>query len=184
MALSTKTGSYSVCRCLFKKSALVGLKFREGFINEDIDFKYKALANCHRYVVSNQIKYFYFQGDEPTNSTGGLKKKDFQLYDAANALCELTDKETYGSIAKLGKVKKARTAYSLLAKIAYFGIADKSFNKKELVKQLTKENRKNWWTLMDSPIGIKRKLVITMFAISYPLTEFCIHLVTPKIKRS
>ena len=48
---------YSVCMCLFKRDLFDGLRFREGKINEDIDFKYKALQRCKRMVYSNQKKY-------------------------------------------------------------------------------------------------------------------------------
>lgn len=174
MTTTTTTGSYSVCRCLFKRGCLNNLKFREGKINEDIDFKYIALSRADSFVVSNQVKYFYFQGNEPTNSSGGLKKKDFDLYDAADELYKLTKDEIYGTIAKLGKVKKSRTAFSLLCKIAYFGIADKSINKKQIVKKLTKEHRGNVSVLLDSPMKVSRKVLAVMFAVNYKFTELCI----------
>lgn len=183
MMYSTKTGIYSVWQCLFKKEIIDKLRFREGYINEDIDFKYKALSNVTKFVVSNKKMYMYFQGDSPTISTGGLKRKDFQLYDAAEELYNLTKDETYGTIAKLGKVKKARTAYSLLAKIAYYGIADPSIKKEEVIKKLKKENRENWRTLITAPIGIRRKIIVTSFAISYYFTELIIHCVSTKHKK-
>lgn len=174
---STKrSGEYVVWKCLFKKKLLDGIKFRDGKINEDIDFKYKYLSRCHLAVYSNKPLYFYYHGNESL-STGGLKKRDFQLYEAAEELYKLTKDESYGTIAKLGKVKKARTAYSLLAKISYFGIDDSSINKKEVIKSLKRENRKNWKLLMCSPIDFKRKIIITMFCFSYRLTEFVIKLV-------
>lgn len=175
MSYSTKTGIYSVCQCLFKKNIIDNLLFREGYINEDIDFKYRALSNATKFIVSDKKMYMYFQGGASTISTGGLKKKDFQLYDAAEELYNLTKNETYGTIAKLGKVKKSRTAYSLLAKIAYYGVADPSIKKKEIIKKLKKENRKNWRTLITAPIGIRRKIIVTSFAISYYFTELIIH---------
>lgn len=174
--MSTTTGiggDYSVCQCLFSLKAISGERFRIGKINEDIDFKYKVLAKCNRMVVTNQYKYFYRQG-EVTMSMGGLKKKDFDLYEVGNILADLTSKETYGDIARLGKVKQARTPLSLLCKIAYFGVADYSVDKSSVIKQLTKEHRQNVFTLLKSPIPLSRKVLTVLFAINYKLAEICI----------
>lgn len=169
-----RSGGYSMCGGIFQRSLIEGLRFREGKINEDIDFKYKLLERSKRMVVTNQIKYNYFQQEEST-STGGLRQRDFQLREAADLLCELSSKESYGNIAFLGKVKKARTAFSLLSKIAYFGIADSTINKNEIVRELTAEHRKNVWVLLKSPISISRKMLVVLFAINFSLTEWLIH---------
>ena len=169
-------GDYSVCQCLFPKWALEGESFRIGKINEDIDFKYRVLSKCKKMVVTNQYKYFYRQG-EVTTSMGGLKKKDFDLYEVGNILAELTSKEKYGAIAFLGKVKQARTPLSLLCKIAYFGIADPTINKSEIVNKLLKEHRANLSILLKSPLPLSRKILALLFAVNYKLTETCIKLV-------
>jgi hypothetical protein len=134
------------------------------------------LEKCKTMVVTNQKKYNYFQQEESI-SAGGLRQRDFQLREAADLLCELSSSETYGTIAFLGQVKKARTAFSLLSKIAYFGIADPTIDKKEIVMELTREHRNNVRTLLKAPLPLSRKFLATMFAISYPMTESLIHLV-------
>lgn len=169
-----KSGGYSVCRCLFPVDVACKHRFRTGKINEDIDYKYKLLSKCQKLVISNQLKYYYWQADEST-STGGLKLKDFDLYEAADALAELTSEESYGTIAFLGKVKQARTAMSLLCKIAYYGIADSSIDKKEIVEKLTKEHRRNLKLLLKAPIPWSRKILSVLFAINYNITERAIH---------
>lgn len=166
-------GDYSVCQCLFPLSAIRGERFRIGKINEDIDFKYKVLAKCHKMAVTNQYKYFYRQG-EVTLSMGGLKKKDFDLYEVGDILAELTSKETYGEIAQLGKVKQARTPLSLLCKVAYFGVSDPSIDKELLIKKLTKEHRQNVKTLLNSPMPLSRRILALLFAINYKLAKTCI----------
>lgn len=176
MTTTTTTGSYSVCRCLFSKQVLAAIRFRIGKLNEDIDYKYKVLSNCHNFVVSNQIKYYYFQSNESL-STGGLKKKDFDLYDAADELVRLTANEEYGNIAKLGKVKKARTAFSLLSKVAYFGVSDPSISKKDIIRELTSEHRKNLLLLLDSPIPFSRKVLSVLFAMNYNIAAFAVSII-------
>lgn len=162
--------AYSVCTCLFKKELFEGLRFREGKINEDIDLKYKVLQRCKIMVYSNQIKYFYFQAGDSI-SMGGLKKKDFDLYEAAEELNKMTSVEDYGKIRFLGEVKKKRTAFSLLCKIAYYGVADSNINKQKLVKTLTKEHRENVNTLLKSPMSLSRKGLAVLFSINYYMAE-------------
>lgn len=175
MRSTIASGGYSLCVCLCQKQLLEGLRFREGKINEDIDFKCNVMKRCQKLVVSNQKKYNYFQSGNST-SGAGLKKRDFQLREAADILYELTKIEEYGSIAFLGKVKKARTALSLLSKIAYFGIADSTIDKYKTIKELTAEHRKNLGTLFKAPIPMSRKALAVMFAINFKMTETVIHL--------
>lgn len=176
LSSSTATGSYSVCRCLFSKHLIGDIRFREGKINEDIDWKYKVLNRCKRFISSNQVMYFYYQSGNSISS-GGLKRQDFQLREAAELLRDLTAKEDYGTIRQLGEVKEARTAFSLLCKIAYFGIADPTINKKQIVEQLTSEHRGNYLKLLNAPIPFSRKVLSIMFAINYKLTETLIKLI-------
>lgn len=175
MRSTIASGGYSMCVCLCQKRLLDGLRFREGKINEDIDYKCKVMKRCKKLVVSNQIKYFYFQSGDST-SGAGLRARDFQLRDAADVLYDQIKDEEYGSIAFLGEVKKARTAFSLLSKIAYFGIADPLINKRQAIKELTAEHRKNVGTLLKAPIPLSRKVLAVMFALNYKMTEIIIHL--------
>jgi len=166
------TGSYSVCRCLFKRELVNNLFFREGKINEDVDYKYIALSRANKFVVSNQIKYIYFQGSSST-TRGGLKQKDFDLYDAAEELYRLTQKETYGTIRFLGEVKKARTSFSLLSKIVYYGFADDKLNRKDILRTLQRDLRKGLITLLKAPVGIPRKVLAIIMSISIALPRIC-----------
>lgn len=171
MTTTTTTGSYSVWRCLFKRNILSSIRFRDGKINEDIDYKYMALAICSSIVISNQVKYFYYQSGNSLSS-GALKQKDYDLYDAAEALYRLTTQSQSVIVRKLGKVKRARTDFSLLCKIAFYGIADPSIDRKSTVKQLTRNLRKNLMILLDSPIPFSRKLMAIVLCIHIKLLEF------------
>lgn len=167
--------AYSVCMCLFKKQLFDGIRFREGKINEDIDCKYKVLQRCGKMIYSNQKKYFYFQAGDSI-SMGGLRRKDFDLYEAAEELNKLTQKSINEKIRFLGEVKKRRTAFSLLCKVSYYGIADKSLNKKELVKRLTTEHRKSVFVLLKSPMSLSRKVLAVLFALNYNLAEIAVRI--------
>lgn len=171
-----KSGGFAVWRCLFSSNIAKRYSFRESKINEDIDYKYQVLHDCAIFVVSNQYKYQYWQGGDSI-SMGGLKRQDFDLYESANLLADYTSKETYGNIAFLGQVKKARTAFSLLCKIAYFGVDDPSIDKKDVVNKLVNEHRKNCAILLKAPLSLSRKILSVMFAISFSLSEFLLSLI-------
>ncbi len=126
-------------------------------------------------VYTNKKKYFYFQAGDSI-SMGGLKRKDFDLYDAADELIKLTQDSPNKNIRFLGEVKKRRTAFSLLSKIAYYGIADKALDKQELIKKLTKEHRENLRVLLKSPMSLSRKVLSVLFAINYNLAEVAVRI--------
>lgn len=178
---STQNGSYSVCRCLFKASIAKKYRFREGKIHEDIDYKFKVLRDSIKMLITNQIKYCYWQEGNSTSS-GSLKERDFQLYESAEELYKLTNNETYGKIAYYGKVKKARTSFSLLCKMAIWGIGDKKLQEKAISDKLVKELRANISILLFAPLGLKRKLVMLLLAFNYRFTKVIISLMKNKIK--
>ena len=176
MVKSTKTDTYfSVCRCIYATHLIKDETFPEGRVNEDIAYKYRVLSKASYMIDSNQIKYFYFQATGSI-TTDGFKKRDLDLCVAAEELNRLTQKETYGNIKKLGKVKCARSSLSLLCKIAYYGIADKDINKKETVKAFQKDLRKNYFLLILSPMAFSRKVLVTLFCVNFTITEKIIQL--------
>lgn len=174
MIQSTKSDTYySPCICLFKTDVIREHRFPEGKINEDIAWKYKVLRNASVMVDSTAIKHYYFQNiGSVTNA--GLKRRDFDLIDAGNEILELTAQETYGSIQKLGKVKCARSSLSLLCKIAYYGVSDDTIDKNSTVRDLTKQLRRDYFLLINSPMALSRKVLATTFCISYRLTELLV----------
>lgn len=164
-----KSGGFSVCRCLFEAPTAKRYAFREGKINEDLDYKFKVLRDCKKWVVSNQAKYFYWQEGNSTSS-GKLKPSALQLYEAAEELNKLCQQETYGKIAYFGKVKLARTPFSLLSRIAVWGV--ESIDEKEITKKLLKEHRKALPVLLGAPIPLSRKMLSIMFAVSFPFSKW------------
>lgn len=170
-----KTGSYSMVRCFFKKSVLDGLKFREGKNSEDLDFKFNVLSRCKIFAISNQYKYYYFQSPTST-SNGGLRRGDYDLYEAADILVDIAQKNGNPKVIQMAESKRARTPFSLLCKMAYFGMNDTNLVKETEKKKLLKEHRGNLGKLLNSPMPLSRKILAVMFSISYGLTEKSIHL--------
>ena len=173
MLSTTKGAGYSVCKCLFSIDSIRDFRFREGYNNEDIDFKYRVLSNCNTMVKSNRIQYFYFQG-ENSITTGGFRLKDYDLDIASDILVNLTKDETYGTIAYLARVKRARCAFSHLCKLAFYGCADDNLDINSIIKHLTLEHRGYLPLLLRSPIPFSRKMLAISFAFSFKVTRFFI----------
>ena len=156
MIKSTKTDSYfAVGRCLYLASLIKKEEFPVGRINEDIVYKYRVFSKASYLIETNKIKYFYYQ-NYGSITNDGLKKRDFDLYIAAEELKKLTNAETYGKIKKLGEVKYSRCSLSLLCKIAFYGVADPNISKEETVKSLQIELRQNYKKLLFSSIPFSR----------------------------
>lgn len=171
MEYSTQdSGAYSVCMCIFKAIIAKRYKFREGKIYEDMDYKFKVLKDSRCWIISNQIKYFYWQAGNSTSS-GKIKARDLQLYEGANELYNLCLHEDNPKILYYGKVKKARTSFSLLCRIALWGVDEISLNKKEITQKLLTEHRKYLITLLKAPIPISRKIISVLMALNFELTR-------------
>lgn len=177
MVKTTKSDCYyAVWNCLYKREILNGYRFAVGKTNEDIVWKYQVVRNANSMLVSTAVKYFYFKNSGSLTKSG-LKKRDFDLIQAGREIKELSEQETYGKIAELGRVKCARSSLSLLCRIAYYGILEESINKKVLVKEFKRDLRKHYFLLIASPMAFSRKILASMFCISYTMTEFAVQCV-------
>ncbi|KRE83811.1 hypothetical protein ASG89_11875 [Paenibacillus sp. Soil766] len=158
---------YSVCVRLFKREVFEGIRFPEGKINEDIVTNYLLLINSTKVVRSNQKMYFYFRN--PGSITNNkLTNRDYDLFDACQELCNLTNDDT--ELGKLAKIKFARSYFSLLMKGYVFGI-DKTIDKRKFVKNCVKNIRRNYILLINSNIALNRKLLITISVLHPKLLE-------------
>lgn len=167
MEQTTRTGLYSVCICLFKAEFAKMHLFREGKTSEDMDYKFKVLSECRRFVSSNLPKYHYFQAGSSTSS-GVLVRKNFELYESAEVLYNLTLTQVSPRTRYLGRVKLARTAFSLLSKAAFYGISEEIG--KTDIRELVDEHRKNVPILLRAPLPVSRKMAAIFLAINFKMT--------------
>lgn len=172
--MSEQNGApYSACRKLYRRDLFKDdtESFTEGTINEDICFNYRILRKCRKTAVSNQIKYFYYQG-ESSITTGAMKKKDLALLSVSRELVKLAEESGDAAIVELAKMKEARSDFSLLARAARDGIDEKSIeNKDELVFTLRNRLKKNLGLLMKSPMSPARKALAVAFVANYNLSK-------------
>lgn len=172
--MSEQNGApYSACRKLYKRDLFQDdtAEFVEGTVNEDICFNYRILRKCNKVAVSNQIKYFYFQG-EASITNGTMKKKDLALLTVARDLVKLAEETGDEKIIELAKMKEARSDFSLLARAAKDGIDKTSIeNPDDLVIGLRSRLKKNLFLLIKSPMSPARKMLAVGFVINYGLSK-------------
>ena len=167
--MSEQNGApYACYRKLCRKELFYGdaAHFQEGTVNEDICFVYRILRKCRKIVVSNQIKYFYFQGEASTTN-GAMKKKDLALLPVSRELRELAEESGDPRILELAKMKEARADFSLLARAAKDGIDDSIPDPDGLTEEMQRRLRKNLTLLLRSPMSSMRKGLALAFTVNY-----------------
>lgn len=168
--LNKKAGQYSAGRKLFKRELLDEVRFLEGKINEDILFNYEVLENANRLVKTERVMYFYLQ-DSNSTMRRTLSEKELDLLYICDVLIDKAKKKNNTELIKLAKMKKARSYFSLLAKIAYFGTNIPKRELSEIKSDLVSGLRDNYMLLMKSPIPINRKIIISAFALNFNISE-------------
>ena len=175
--MSEKNGApYSACRKLYKRDLFKDdtEEFVEGTVNEDICFNYRILRKCSKIAVSNQIKYFYYQGDASITN-GPMKKKDLALITVSKELVKLAEESADKDLIQFARMKESRSYFSLLARVAKDGIDTKSIkNANRLVERLRKALGRNILLLLRSPMSLQRKIVAVAFVINYKCSCFII----------
>lgn len=177
-----KNEDFSFCTKLFKKSVIPENLFQEGKCNEDIIAWGKMVNEDIRMVNSNQIKYFYFNDNQHisiTNPRNGVRVRDFDLIYASDCLEKTVTQFNDDELTYYGKLKKSRSYFSLLSKIALFGYKDEILieREKEIEIYLIKKLKHNLMLLLKSDIGVKRKLPCLLFCLNFKWTKKIIRIV-------
>ena len=73
------------------------------------------------------------------------------------------------TIKYFANIKHARSYFSLLSKIAFYGFNDENIDKKKTVSYLTRELRKNFIFLLKSPMPLTRKILMFFLCIDFRL---------------
>lgn len=160
---------FSVCTTLFERSVIISERFRVGKLNEDMDFKYRVLQKGSSWAISDEKKYHYFQGGD-SMSSGIVKVADFDLIEASNMLLRFAEETNNSRFVRFAKVGTIKPYFSILVRIAAYGCVEKLDEKIEERKCLS-QLRDNYLILLFSPMKLSRKIVMTSFMLSYPLTK-------------
>jgi hypothetical protein len=122
-------------------------------------------------VKLDKTGYFYFQGGK-SFTRNEFTINDLDLLDACKNLVSLASELNDENILYLARVKYARSFFSLLAKISYYGFHGSKSDQKNIVRYLTNSLRKNYFFLMASPMPISRKILTTILCVNYKLIKF------------
>ena len=166
---------YSVCRKMYKRELFEGdtASFVEGTVNEDICFNYRILRKCSKIAISNQIKYFYYQGNESI-TMGAMKKKDLALLNVTNELLVLAEESKDEKLIDLAKMKLARSDFSLLARSLRDGISSDIEEADVIIGKMERRLRRNLKLLLRSPMPISRKVLCIIIAYNYKAMNKCL----------
>lgn len=162
-----KTGNYGLPNYLYNSKLFRNIRFPEGKICEDIVTNYKLMKEAKKLIKSNKICYYYFQ-DNYSTTRNKFSDKDFDLIYACDELIRLSINENK-KIKKMVKEKRDRCDFSLLAKIAYYGVEENEKDYKEEIEIMMRNIRKNYFELIKTNMNFIRKIQLSLFAINYNL---------------
>lgn len=163
----------SVCNRIYKRELFNNVRFPEGKINEDFVSSYHLFSRSNSIVVSNKQKYFhYLRHGSITKS--GLSEADFDYLDACDEILRLVSQHNREFIF-IAKQRRYRASFTLLAKLAYYGVADGNNNVTNQKNKLLNELRTNYLKLISTPIiSIDRKILITIACVNYGLFKIVV----------
>lgn len=161
--------NYCVCDKLFKKEIFTDTLFTEGIIFEDIDFNYRALLHVKKYVVLNDVKYYYFKNYEGI-SRNSLRKKDLELLMVWDRIIEQSEVKT-PDYTKWAYFNRYRADFGLLCKMFRFGCRENPEDTAEIRTQLLKSVRKHFKPLITGKLPLNRKVLLVLMSINYHLVD-------------
>lgn len=169
--MSKRIADYPVCIKFYKSELFDSIRFPQGQLYEDVATNFSLIQKTSKYVKSNKVCYYYFQDGESI-TRGGFKTKDFDMITVGEQLLSLAAIENDEDILQLAKMKKARSYFSILSKIAAYGFEERLENEKEMITDLTCELRKNYRLLMKSTMPINRKLMMSLLFVNINCLRF------------
>lgn len=166
-----RVSDYSVCNKIYKLKLFKSIQFPEGQLYEDGATNFMLIKAANKYIKSNKITYYYFQ-DNNSIIRNGFKKQDYDLLLVSKQMVGLARAEGNPQLIKLSRMKEARSYFSMLSKVAAYGIQDDFDNPKETIQILTNKLRDNYVLLLKSPMPFNRKLIMTLLCLNIKLVSF------------
>lgn len=161
---------YCVCDKLFKKSTLKNLRFKDGLRFEDLDFNFRFLCRCHKGVLLNQKKYYWFY-NHGSITRNCLVFEDIQILSIWLGIIKKCNK-SYPQYVYFARMNYERAFLGLLGKAVKFGVSKEYINWNEDKRRLLKSIRNYFIDLMKWRMPFSRKLLLCMVAIRPELAGF------------
>ena len=159
-----KYNSYPVWTKMYRKNCIAENSFCEDVIYEDILFNFQVLKSISKYVVSNQVMYFYCvnQGST-TRSKFGIKNMD--AIDVGRKIRNYTENSGDYMLIQAGRVTLARRYFMCLCTMIKYGVDD-NIDAKFFVYESIDNLRKNYKLLMKTKMALSRKIILSMIVLN------------------
>lgn len=168
-----RIADYSFCAKIYKRKLFDTVRFPVGQIYEDGATNLEIILSVNRYVKSNKVVYYYFQGRNSIVNSKFRKKTHNDLILFGKKCIDLLKNESV-DIQLLAEQKLARTYLSSMLRIIMYGIDKTEEDWKEIVDDIEKGLRKNYFLLMRSPMPLNRKIIMSILVINYKIPMFII----------
>lgn len=157
--LHGERSSYAVWRGLYKTSAVKGITFKEGLINEDVLYQYEVMHQCPKMVYGNQAKYHYFLNDMGITRSL-LNRKDYSLIQIWDCIVENEKETKYYTSALLNR---KRVPFTLYCKYLRYG--NKDVPKEQIQEWRNELKESRHFLMMGNFLDWKRKILLVLITI-------------------
>lgn len=156
------------CR-LYSKRIIENLRFKEGVINEDVEFSYHAFLNCSKVCETQSELYGYNIGNVSITRMP-LTKKDLDLFQIWKSIIAYAEQDDYKNLSA-ALFNYNRSSLTLLIKYAMFGIEGFQ-NPDEIINEMKMTVRHSIGSLlMSKGLDGKRKIAAILCAIDPRLVK-------------
>lgn len=160
---------FAVWCCLYSRCVLENVRFTEGIINEDVDFKYRIFLNSHLVCETTRELYAYNIGNISITRMA-LRPKDLDLFVAWKKVISYA-KDKNPEYLKAAKFNYIRSNLTLLIKYTMFGISGFE-DENIIIKKLSNNLRKNLGLILKSKgMNKSRKIAAVLCSISPMLVK-------------
>ena len=163
-----RKSDYSVWKKLYKKKCFNSTIFPEGKLYEDMATNLEILQKCECYVSSSKPCYYYYQ-DSSSITRKKVSLKHLDLLCAANKINDLLKNENK-DLQYLGQLQISKAYFSLLVKIARYGVASEMSND-FIDKQILVPFKKNMRVFMTAKFPVYMKIIALGFYINWNVSR-------------
>ncbi|WP_413307033.1 glycosyltransferase [Bacillus sp. 1P10SD] len=168
--------TFSPCNKLYKKEIIQGLRFKEGYILEDMDFAYKIIHQANKIYYTGQALYNY-RFNEKSTMRKAFSKKRLDEFEVRRDMY-LFYLNNYPDIAN-----ELYAEWFLTGVMLYINIEKYFFNEKNQFKYLLDLDRQKIRTLLTKKsYNQKKKILLSIAVISPQILVMFYRLYWDKVK--
>lgn len=156
--------NFSCCNKVYKRGLYSNVRFPERTHYDDNIFSTKIMMCARRVTYINQIYYFYFQSDSSV-TRGNISEKHLDLISGTQFILDTfrNDRALSASARRI----HIKSYFSLLVKIMTARNYPKDIYTPQLINSWIKILRRNFFSMMRSPMDFKRKFVYALFCVNF-----------------